>query len=132
MFERHRIGMVSILISTLSAKLYVLILFKCLFNYPHRRYNGLRARPEYGRSWVRIPIGSKPKTTKLVFVTSPLSTQNHEVRAKTGCLGIMKMCRSRATCLPADSCLSEKTLLNPTQRDGLLQSGYHHHYLIKM
>ena len=84
MFERHRIGMVSILISILSAKIYVLLLFNCLFNGPHRRCNSLRARLEYGRSWVRMSIGSKPKTTKLVFVTSPLSTQNHEVRAKTG------------------------------------------------
>ena len=31
---------------------------------------------QYSRSWVRAPIGKKPKTIQLVFVSSPLSTQH--------------------------------------------------------
>jgi len=35
-----------------------------------------RARLRCGRSWVRAPDRTKPKTIKLVFVASPLSTQH--------------------------------------------------------
>jgi hypothetical protein len=52
----------------------------------------------------------KPKTLKLVFVASPLSTQHLGERAKTGWLGIRIMCPSGATCLPADCCFSELAL----------------------
>ena len=37
---------------------------------------------------------------KLVFVASPLSTQHLGERAKTGWLGIRRMCPNGATCLP--------------------------------
>ena len=47
------------------------------------------------------PRRVKPKTIKLVFVASPLSTQHSGERAKTDWLG-MRMCPSGATCLPAD------------------------------
>jgi hypothetical protein len=49
----------------------------------------------------------KPKTIKLVFVASPLSTQQLGVRAKTGWLEIKIMCPSGMTCLSADGCFSE-------------------------
>ena len=52
----------------------------------------------------------KPKTTKLVFVASPLSTQHYGVKAKTGWLGIRIMCPSGATCLSTDCCFSELAL----------------------
>ena len=60
---------------------------------------------------VSVLVGSrpdrvKPKTIILVFVASPLSTQQRE-RAKTGWLGIRIMCPSVATCLSADCCISE-------------------------
>jgi hypothetical protein len=48
-----------------------------------------------------IPGQFKPKTMKLVFVVSPLSTQLLGERAKTGYLGIVIMW---ATCLSADCC----------------------------
>jgi hypothetical protein len=38
-------------------------------------------------------FGSKPKTVKLVFADSLLSTQFQGVRTKTGCLGIRTMCQ---------------------------------------
>ena len=43
----------------------------------------------------------KPKTIKLVFVTSPLSTQHYGERATTGWTAIRIMCPSGATCLSA-------------------------------
>ena len=52
----------------------------------------------------------KPKTIKLVFVASLLSTQHSGERAKTGWLGIRIMCQSGATCLSADCCFSELAL----------------------
>jgi hypothetical protein len=52
----------------------------------------------------------KPKTIKLVFVTSALSTQHSEERANIGWLGIRIMCLSEATCLPADCCFIELAL----------------------
>jgi hypothetical protein len=52
----------------------------------------------------------KPKTIKLVFVASPLSTRYYGERAKTGWLGIGIMCPSGATCLSADCCFSELAL----------------------
>ena len=63
-------------------------------------------------SRVRQIVGSspgrvKPKTIQLVFVVSPLSTHHLGERANTGWLGIKIMCRSGATCLPADCCFSE-------------------------
>ena len=72
----------------------------------------------------------KPKTIKLVFVASPLSTQHSGETAKTGLLSIRIMCQSGATSLPADCCFSELTLKNSTQCVGLVQSGPHH-YLIE-
>ena len=58
---------------------------------------------------------AKPKTIKLVFVASPLSTQHYGVRAKTNWLRIriMSLCvrvRSGSTCLSADCCFSELAL----------------------
>jgi hypothetical protein len=50
-----------------------------------------------------------PKTIKLVFVASTLSTQYKGERAKTVWLGIRIMCTSGATCLSAD-CFSELVL----------------------
>ena len=44
----------------------------------------------------------KPKTLKLVFAASPLSTQHEGVRAKTDRLGVSIMCPSGVTCLPKD------------------------------
>ena len=38
---------------------------------------------EYDRSWVQAQVGVKPKTIKLVFVASTLSTHHCRVRAKT-------------------------------------------------
>jgi len=52
----------------------------------------------------------KPKTIKLVFVNSPLSTQPLGERAKTGWFGIRIMCPSEATCLSADYLFSEPAL----------------------
>ena len=52
----------------------------------------------------------KPKTIKLVFVASLLSTQHYGERAKTGWLGIRIMYQSGATCLSEDCCFSELAL----------------------
>ena len=52
----------------------------------------------------------KPKTMKLIYVGSSLSTQHYGERAKTGWLGIRIMCPSGTICLPADCCFSELTL----------------------
>ena len=41
----------------------------------------------------------KPKTIKLVFVASPVSTQHWGERAKTGWVRIRIMCLSVTTCL---------------------------------
>jgi hypothetical protein len=57
-----------------------------------------------GRSWV------KPKTIKLVFVASLLSTQHKGERAKTASLGIRMMYPSGTTCLSVDYCFSELAL----------------------
>jgi len=56
------------------------------------------------------PDQVKPKTLKLIFVASPLSTQHLGVRAKTGWLVIRIMCPSRATCLPVYCYFSELAL----------------------
>ena len=56
------------------------------------------------------PDWVKPKTIKLVFVASWLSTQHWGERARTGWLEIRIMCPSGATCLPADCCFSELAL----------------------
>jgi hypothetical protein len=73
----------------------------------------------------------KPKTIKLEYVASPLSTQHYGERAKTGWLGIRIMCPNGATCFPADCCFSELALLKIqlTQCVGLVQSGPHHHLI---
>ena len=52
----------------------------------------------------------KPKTIKLVFVASPLSTQHSGERAKTDWLRIRIMYLSGALYLPADCCFSELAL----------------------
>jgi hypothetical protein len=58
-----------------------------------------------------LPDRLKPKTIKLVFVASPLSTQYEGEKAKTGWLGIRIMCPSGATGLTMDYCFSELELL---------------------
>ena len=40
---------------------YSLYVFIILSSEPHRWRNGFRARREYGRSWVRAPVGSKQR-----------------------------------------------------------------------
>ena len=60
----------------------------------------------------------KPKTIKLVFVASPLSTQHLGERAKTGWLEIRIMCLSGATCLPQTVVSVNEHYKNPTQRVG--------------
>ena len=69
----------------------------------------------------------KPKTTKLVFVASPLSTQYYGERTKTGWLGIRIMCQSWSD-------ISTRGLVSvsnkdPTQHVDLVQSGLHHHLI---
>ena len=62
------------------------------------------ARLECGRSWVQAR-SVKPKTIKLVFVASPLSTQHYGERAKTGWLRIRIMCLSgEQDNSPPDNC----------------------------
>ena len=51
-----------------------------------------------------------PKTIKLVFVDSPLSTQHKGKRAKPGWLGVRIMCPIGSTCLPVEGCFSELAL----------------------
>ena len=50
----------------------------------------------------QVPGQVKPKTLKLVFAASPLSTQHYGKRAKTGWLRIRIICQSGATCQSAD------------------------------
>jgi hypothetical protein len=59
---------------------------------------------------LECPDQVKPKTIKMVFVASSLSTQHKRDRAKTGWPGIRKMCLSGATCLTVDCCFSELAL----------------------
>ena len=62
------------------------------------------ARLECGRSWVQAR-SVKPKTIKLEFVASPLSTQHYGERAKTGWLRIRIMCLSgEQDNSPPDNC----------------------------
>ena len=67
-------------------------------------------------SWTRhftvcsSPDEVKPKTIKLIFAASPLTTQQLGERAKTGWLGIRIMCPNGATCLSAECCFSELAL----------------------
>ena len=68
---------------------------------PQQKCNGQRVRLEH------VNRGVKPKTIKLVFVASPLSTQHLGERAKTGWFGIMIVCPSRTTCLSVDCSFSE-------------------------
>ena len=57
------------------------------------------------------PDRVKPKTIKLVFVASFLSTHHLGERARTGWLGIMMiMCPSEVIWLPGDCCFSELAL----------------------
>ena len=56
------------------------------------------------------PRWDKPKTIKLIFVASAISTQREGERAKTDWLGIRIMCPSGETCLSADCCFSKITL----------------------
>ena len=57
-----------------------------------------------------VDRGFEPKTVKLVFVASLLSTQYEGVRAKRAWLGIRILCPSGATCLYPDCCFSELAL----------------------
>ena len=68
------------------------------------------------------------KLIKLEFVTLPLSKHHYNVRVKTGWLGIMIICPSGATCLPAECCICELALTNIYKGVGLVQRGHHHHY----
>ena len=52
----------------------------------------------------------KPRTIKLVFVISSLSTQHYGERAKIGWLRIRIMFPNGVTFLPADCCFSELAL----------------------
>ena len=63
-----------------------------------------------------------PKTIKLVFVASPLSTQHSN---KAGWSGIRIMFPSGATCLTTN-CYSELALKNTAKCVGLVQSDHHH------
>ena len=56
------------------------------------------------------PDRVNPKTMKLVFVASPLSTQHKGEITKTVWPGIRIMCPRRATCLSTDCCFSELAL----------------------
>jgi len=56
------------------------------------------------------PDMAKPKTIKLVFVASLLSTHKKGEGAKTGWLGIKIMCPSGAMCISAHCCFSELAL----------------------
>ena len=66
---------------------------------PHQLCNGKCAHLKCCRLWVRALVGSnkRPKTEKLVFDSSPLSTQPSEV-ITTGWLRIRIMFLSGATC----------------------------------
>ena len=75
------------------------------------------------------PRSGQTKDYKLVCVASPLSTQHSGKRATTGWPGIRIMFPSGVTYLPADCCLSELALQNPTQHVGLEQSGPYHHLI---
>ena len=68
----------------------------------------------------------KPKTRKWVYVPSPLSQQHEGVR--TGLARNQTDISVWSACLPADSCFSEHSK-NPTKRFGVIQSGYHHHFI---
>ena len=50
-----------------------------------------------------IPGLDKPKSMKLIFAASPLSTRHKGARVKTGCHGIRITCQS-------DCCFSELAL----------------------
>ena len=58
----------------------------------------------------QAPVRSNPRTMKLVFATSLLSTHHLGERAKTGWLGFRIMCLSGVTRLSADCCISELAL----------------------
>jgi len=47
------------------------------------------------------PVQIIPKTIKLVLAASPLSTQNSDVREKTGSMSRL-ICLSEATCIPTN------------------------------
>ena len=66
-----------------------------------------RDRFECGRSWDSSPGRVKPKTMKMVFAVSPLSSQQYGLKAKTGWLGIRMMCPSGLTYLPLNCCFTE-------------------------
>ena len=67
-----------------------------------------------------VPSRIKPNTIKLVFAALMLCTQQIRVRAKTGWLGIRKICPSVATCLPADCCFGVISLRLCFRRNVLL------------
>ena len=106
----------------LTGKVQKLILFRLTLPDVHTRsmvYYCKRARPECSRQWVRSQ-----------FAASPLSTLYSRERAKTGWLGIKIMERYvyPRTVFHAVS----QHYKNPSQHVGLVQSGRHHHHLIKM
>ena len=71
------------------------------------------------------PDRVKPKTIKLVFVASPLSTQHEGERAKTDWLGIGIMCPIEVQTVVSVSYHYK----NPTKRVDLVQSRLHHHLI---
>ena len=70
-----------------------------------------------------IPDRVKPKSIKLLFFASPLSTQYWGVSAKTVWLEIRITYSSGEPCLPAD-CFFQRT-----KRVGLVQSRHQHHLI---
>ena len=59
------------------------------------------------KSYILYSSEFEIETIKLVFVSSPVSTQHYGERVKYNWLGIRIMCPSGATCLLADCCFSE-------------------------
>ena len=58
--------------------------------------------PPMQRVFGLIPSRVKPKTLKLVFAASLLSTQQLGLRAETGSPQVRIMCLGTVACLPAD------------------------------
>jgi hypothetical protein len=108
---------------------HFVILFCFVFNHIDSVMVSLLAPSEVDRGFEPRLGQSKAKDYKLVCVASPLSTQHSGKRATTGWLGIRIIFPSGVTYLPADCCLSELALQNPTRHVGLEQSGPYHHLI---
>jgi hypothetical protein len=75
------------------------------------------------------PRRIKPKTIKLIFVASPLSTPHYGERAKIGWLGIRIMYPNGVIFLLADCCYSELALCKSNSAYWSRTSGPHHHLI---